>query len=194
VVLLTNALTSFNLVRVFRQVFLDQPHPKTKRSPEVNWLMALPMISLAVLVVLTPLIIDRIDPLEAITAISPTSSVLVLATSLVGLAVGWVVRLDAFWSRSLFRPLRLLQDLLAFDFYTERIYKATIVAFVAAMARLVNSVDRVLVNGLVNRIGSASLASAEGLKLGVSGQLQSYVLTLVAAILILLGSLAWLKA
>jgi NAD(P)H-quinone oxidoreductase subunit 5 len=152
------------------------------------------MVSLAVLVLLTPLVIDRIDPLQAITAISPSSSVLVLSSSLLGLAVGWVVRLDAFWSRSLFRPLRLVQDLLAFDFYTERIYKATIVAFVSGLARLVNSVDRVLVNGLVNRIGSASLASAEGLKLGVSGQLQSYVLTLVAAILILLGSLAWLKA
>ncbi|MEI7666805.1 MAG: NAD(P)H-quinone oxidoreductase subunit F, partial [Synechococcaceae cyanobacterium ELA263] len=34
VVLLTNALTAFNLVRVFRQVFLDKPHPKTRRSPE----------------------------------------------------------------------------------------------------------------------------------------------------------------
>ena len=103
-------------------------------------------------------------------------------------------QLDAFWSRSLFRPLRLVQDLLAYDFYTERIYKSTIVAFVAGLAQIINSIDRVLVNGLVNRIGTASLASAEGLKLGVSGQLQSYVLTLVAAILILLGTLAWLKA
>jgi NAD(P)H-quinone oxidoreductase subunit 5 len=87
----------------------------------------------------------------------------------------------------------MLQDLLAYDFYTERIYKATIVAFVAGLARLTNSVDRVLVNGLVNRIGTASLASAEGLKLSVSGQLQSYVLTLVTAIIMLLASLAWLK-
>ncbi len=194
VVLFTNALTSFNLVRVYRQVFLDRPHPKTRRTPEVNWLMALPMVSLSVLVVLAPLVIERIDPLQAITAISTTSWLLVVASSLLGLAVGSVVQLDAFWSRSLFRPLRLVQDLLAYDFYTERIYKATIVAFVAGLARLVNSVDRVLVNGLVNRIGTVSLASAEGLKLGVSGQLQSYVLTLVVAILILLGSLAWLKA
>ncbi|MFM7269834.1 MAG: NAD(P)H-quinone oxidoreductase subunit F, partial [Cyanobium sp.] len=66
-------------------------------------------------------------------------------------------------------------------------------AFVASLAALVNRVDRVLVNGLVNRIGSASLASAEGLKLGVSGQMQSYVLTLVSAIVILLGGLAWLQ-
>jgi NAD(P)H-quinone oxidoreductase subunit 5 len=193
VVLLTNALTTFNLVRVFRQVFLDKPHPKTRRSPEVNWLMALPMVSLAVLVLLTPLVIERIDSLSAITSFSTSSTVLVVASGLVGLVAGSLVQLDAFWSRSLFRPVRMLQDLLAYDFYTERIYKATIVAFVAGLAGLVNTVDRVLVNGLVNRIGSASLASAEGLKLGVSGQLQSYVLTLVAAIIALLAGLAWLK-
>ncbi|MCE2836870.1 MAG: NAD(P)H-quinone oxidoreductase subunit F, partial [Cyanobium sp. 49614_E6] len=40
VVLLVHGLTAFNLVRVFRQVFLDVPHAKTKRTPEVNWLMA----------------------------------------------------------------------------------------------------------------------------------------------------------
>jgi NAD(P)H-quinone oxidoreductase subunit 5 len=118
---------------------------------------------------------------------------LVVGSGLAGVLVGCLVQLDAFWSRSLFRPLRMLQDLLAYDFYTERIYKATIVAFVAGLARLTNSVDRVLVNGLVNRIGRGSLATAEGLKLGVSGQMQSYVLTLVAAIIMLLASLAWLK-
>ena len=193
VVLITNALTAFNLVRVYRQVFLDRPHPKTRRTPEVNWLMALPMVSLAVLVLLTPLVIDRIDPLAAITTASLASTLLVLSSSVIGVIAGCLVQLDAFWSRSLFRPLRMLQDLLAYDFYTERIYKATIVAFVAGLARLVNSVDRVLVNGLVNRIGTASLATAEGLKFGVSGQLQTYVLTLLAAILMLLGGLAWLQ-
>ena len=193
VVLLTNGLAAFNLVRVFRQVFLNKPHPKTRRSPEVNWLMALPMVSLAVLVLLTPLVMARIDASTAINSFSRSSTVWVLASSLAGVAAGCLVRLDAFWSRSLFKPLRVLQDLLASDFYTEKIYKATIVAFVSGLAQLVNSVDRVLVNGLVNRIGSASLASAEGLKLGVSGQMQSYVLTLVAGIIVLLASLAWLK-
>ena len=193
VVLLTNGLAAFNLVRVFRQVFLDKPHPKTRRSPEVNWLMALPMVSLAVLVLLTPLVMARIDASTAINSFSRSSTVWVLASSVAGVAAGCLVRLDAFWSRSLFKPLRVLQDLLASDFYTEKIYKATIVAFVSGLAQLVNSVDRVLVNGLVNRIGSASLASAEGLKLGVSGQMQSYVLTLVAGIIVLLASLAWLK-
>ena len=193
VVLLTNTLTAFNLVRVFRRVFLDKPHPKTRRSPEVNWLMALPMVSLAVLVLLTPLVIERIDPYLAIPSFSTSSTILVVGSGLAGVLTGCLVQLDAFSSRSPLPPLRMLQELLAYDFYTERIYKATIVAFVGGLARLTNSVDRVLVNGLVNWIGRGSLATAEGLKLGVSGQMQSYVLTLVAAIIMLLASLAWLK-
>jgi NAD(P)H-quinone oxidoreductase subunit 5 len=37
-----------------------------------------------------------------------------------------------------------------------------------------------------------SLQSAENLKLSVSGQLQSYVLTVVIAIVVLLSSLTWM--
>jgi NAD(P)H-quinone oxidoreductase subunit 5 len=62
---------------------------------------------------------------------------------------------------------------------------------VAALAGLVSTLDRVVVNGLVNRIGIASLASAESLRLGVSGQLQSYVLTVVLAIVLLFTTLFW---
>jgi NAD(P)H-quinone oxidoreductase subunit 5 len=192
VVLLTNALTTLNLVRVFRQVFLDTPHPKTRRAPEVNWLMALPMVSLAVLVLLTPVGMARLIPLHDLASFSPLTSGLVIASSAVGLVAGSLIRLDKFWSRSVFKPLRTLQDLLAFDFYTDRIYRATLVAFVAAMAGLINSIDRVLVNGLVNRIGTGSMATAENLKFGVSGQLQSYVLTVVLAIVLLFTSLSWI--
>jgi NAD(P)H-quinone oxidoreductase subunit 5 len=115
------------------------------------------------------------------------------ASSLIGLVCGCLIRLDRFWSRSVLPPLRTLQDLLAADFYTDRIYRITIVAFVAGLARLTNSFDRIVVSGLANRVGSASMASAETLKLGVSGQLQSYVLTLVAAIVLLFGGLVWLR-
>ena len=193
VVLLTNALTAFNLVRVYRQVFLDTPHPKTKRTPEVNWLMALPMVSLMVLVLLTPLVIGRIDPSPGIASFSWFTTALVVASGAVGVLVGALVPLDKFWSRSVIRPLRTLQDLLAYDFYTDRIYRATIVAFVAGLAQLTNTFDRVVVNGLVNRIGVGSLASAEALKLGVSGQLQTYVLTVVLAIVLLFSSLSWFR-
>jgi NAD(P)H-quinone oxidoreductase subunit 5 len=90
------------------------------------------------------------------------------------------------------RSLRAVQDLLAADFYTDQLYRNTIVAFVAGLARLTVGFDRQIVNRLAERVGIASLAAAEGLKLSVSGQLQSYVLTVVAAVVLLFASLAWL--
>jgi NAD(P)H-quinone oxidoreductase subunit 5 len=192
VFLVTNLLTALNLTRVFRSVFLGAAKPKTKRAPEVNWLMALPMVSLTVLVLVTPLLMARINPVPGIGAFSAPIAAAVAASGLVGVGIGSRIRLDQFWSRSIQQPLRGIQDLLAEDFYTEKIYRATIVAFIAGLARLTNGFDRQVVNGFVNGIGKLSLQSADGLKLGVSGQLQSYVLTVVVAIVVLLGSLSWL--
>lgn len=192
-VLLTNGLTMLNLVRVYRQVFLDTAHPKTRRTPEVIWLMALPMMSLAVMVLLTPLVVDRLTTQHAIAQLSLSTTGLLMASSLLGLAAGVLIRLDRFWSRSVFPPLRALQDLLAADFYTDRLYRLTIVAFVAGLARLTNRFDGAVVSALANRVGLASLSSANTLKLGVSGQLQSYVLTVVAAIVLLFAGLAWFR-
>ena len=85
VFLATNLLTALNLTRVFRSVFLGAAKPKTKRAPEVNWLMALPMVSLTVLVVLTPLLMARINPVPGIAAFSgPTA--LAVALSEIGRA------------------------------------------------------------------------------------------------------------
>ncbi len=192
VVLLTNALTALNLTRVYRQVFLGAPHPKTRRTPEVNWLMALPMVTVAVLVLVTPLVMARIDRVPGIGAFSTGTALALVGSGLAGLLAGSLVPLDTFWSRSVLRPLRILQDLLAFDFYTDRIYRATIVAFVAGLARITNGFDQLVVNGMVNRIAAVSMGSAESLKLGVSGRLQTYVFTVVAAIVVLVGSLSWL--
>ncbi|MEX1324743.1 MAG: hypothetical protein AB1Z21_11230, partial [Synechococcaceae cyanobacterium] len=102
-----------------------------------------------------------------------------------------LIPLDQFRSVSIVDPLRWLQGLLANDFHTERIYRSTVVAFVAGAARLTDWVDQRLVNGLVNGIGRLSLQSAENLRLSVSGQLQSYVLTVVVAIVILLTGISW---
>ncbi len=192
VVLLTNGLTALNFTRVYRQVFMGCPHPKTRRTPEVNWLMALPMVTVAVLVLVTPLVMARIDRVPGIGAFSGGTALALVGSGLAGLLAGSLIPLDTFWSRSVRQPLRVLQDLLAFDFYTDRIYRATIVAFVAGLARITNGFDQLVVNGLVNRIADVSMASAESLKLGVSGRLQTYVFTVVAAIVVLIGSLSWL--
>jgi NAD(P)H-quinone oxidoreductase subunit 5 len=192
VILLTNLLTAINLTRVYRAVFMGSAKPKTKRAPEVNWLMALPMVSLTVLVLLTPLLMAKIDPVPGIGAFPLPVAIAVAISGLTGVVIGSQVGFDQFWSRSIQQPLRGLQDLLAFDFYTERIYNATIVAFVAGLARFTNGLDRQGVNGLVNGIGRLSLQSSENLKLNVSGQLQNYLLTVLISLVLLLTSLNWL--
>ena len=191
VFLLTNLLTAANLTRVFRGVFLGAPLPKTRRCPESNWLMVLPMVSLTVIVLLTPLLMQRIDPIPGINAFPLAVALGVSVSGALGLLLGVWMPLDQLRSRSRVKTIRGLQDLLAFDFYTDRIYRATIVALVANLARLTNWLDQRLVNGLVNGIGRASLQSAESLKLGVSGQMQTYVLTVIVAIVLALTALSW---
>jgi NAD(P)H-quinone oxidoreductase subunit 5 len=185
VFIVTNFLTALNLTRLFRSVFLGKSMPKTRRSPEVNWLMALPMVSLSVIVVLLPLIMVRLDPIPGINSFSLPVAALVFGSGLIGLVSGSLLHLDSFWSRSRTQALRVVQDLLALDFYTPAIYRSTIVAFVAGLARLANWFDQAVVNGFVNGIGRFSFITAEGLRQGVSGQLQSYVLTLILAIILL---------
>jgi NAD(P)H-quinone oxidoreductase subunit 5 len=107
----------------------------------------------------------------------------------VGLLIGSVVRLDQYGSRSTQPTLRVLQDLLAYDFYTPEIYNRTIVVLVASLARLTRWFDITVIKGLVDGMGRLSLTTAEGLKLSISGQLQSYVLTVIMAIVLLLVSL-----
>ena len=194
VMLLTNALTALNLTRVFRSLFLGPVLPKTRRTPEVTWLMALPMVSLTVVVLLTPLLMQRLDPVPGIGSFPLPVAGAVVASGALGVAIGAMIPQDRFWSRAIQQPLRTIQDLLAFDFYTERIYRSTIVALVAGLARLTNAIDQRVVNGLVNGIGQLSLQSAENLKLSVSGQLQTYVLTVVLAIVLLLSALSWIAS
>ena len=189
VFLFTNLLAAANVTRVYRSVFLGPPTPKTKRTPEVNWLMALPMVSLTVIVLLLPAMMQRIDPVPGIADFPLPVALAIVVSGATGVLMGSVVHLDRFWSRSRLPALRVLQDLLAYDFYTPEIYRQAIVTPVASLARLTRWFDIHIVKGLVDGVGRLSLATAEGLKLTVSGQLQSYVLTLVISIVVLLLTL-----
>lgn len=189
VFLLTNLLTAINATRVFRAVFLGPVMPKTKRCPEVSWLMALPMVSLSVMVVLLPLIMQRIDPVPGIAAFSMPVAIAVAGSGLIGLLIGCLLPRSQFRSVSIQPGFRVLQDLLAFDFYTPEIYRLFIVNPVVSLARAVRWFDIQVIKAFVDGVGRFSLTTAEGLKLGVSGQMQSYVLTVVVAIVLLLATL-----
>lgn len=56
-----NVLTAVNLTRVFRLVFLGSAQPKTRRAPEVHWPLAVPMVTLSILNLLVPFILQRVQ-------------------------------------------------------------------------------------------------------------------------------------
>ena len=189
VFLITNLLTATNATRVYRSVFLGNPMPKTKRTPEVNWLMALPIVSLSVIVLLLPAMMQRIDPVPGIASFSLPVAVAVSVSGLIGVVIGALIPLDQFWSRSTTPWIRTLQDLLAYDFYTPEIYRRTVVSLVANLAQFTRWVDLNVIKAMADGVGNLSMATANGLKLSVSGKTQSYVLTVLLAIVLLLGVL-----
>lgn len=191
VFLLTNGLTAFNLVRVFRLVFLGAAQPKTRRAPEVPWPMAVPMVTLSVLTLLLPLVMYRLSLLPPWQYINPAAVVLLISSGLVGGILGALVPLSKILTRSLYRPVRILQDILAYDFYTERIYKFTVVMAVNRLSQLSSWFDRYVVDGLVNAVGLVSLLSGEGLKYSITGQSQLYLFTIITGISLLGIFMTW---
>lgn len=191
VVLLVNALTALNLTRVFRLVFLGTPQPKTRRAPEVGWAMAVPMVSLTIVTLLTPLMMQRLSVLPDWAYFNHTAALLLVLSGIAGCGVGATLYLHKAWSRSVQLPWRVLQDLLSYDFYIERLYEVSVVNGVVLMARFSNWCDRYIVDGLVNFMGIASIFSGESLKYSITGQSQAYMLTILVAVSLLGGVLIW---
>lgn len=182
VVLLVNGLTAVNLTRVFRLVFLGDPQPKTKRAPEVPWPLALPMVILTVITLLVPIMMQRLALLPSWSYLNKTNLLLLILSSLIGCGIGATIYLHKAWSRSLYLPSRILQDVLAYDFYIDRLYNLTVVFAVDRISRLNAWLDRCVVDGVVNFVGLASIFSGESLKYSISGQSQSYLLTILVGV------------
>jgi NAD(P)H-quinone oxidoreductase subunit 5 len=184
-----NFCSSLNLTRVFRSVFLGDPQPKTRRSPEVVWQMAVPMVACTITTLLVPFMLQRWQLLFSWTAMNSDrpmimvwSMPLLVATGVMGLAIGLTMPLKRSMSRSTQFYYRFFQDLLAYDFYMDRIYAVTVVWTVDHLSRLMAWIDRYIVDGLVNLTGLATLFSGSALKYNVSGQSQFYVMTIVLGI------------
>ncbi|MBW4693382.1 MAG: NAD(P)H-quinone oxidoreductase subunit F [Lyngbya sp. HA4199-MV5] len=191
VLLIVNALTALNLTRVFRLVFLGSPQPKTRRAPEVGWAMAVPMVSLIIVTLLTPAMMERLSVLPDWAYFNHTAAFLLILSGVVGCALGATIYLHKAWSRSVHLPWRVMQDLLSYDFYIERLYAVSVVNGVVLMARFSNWCDRYIVDGMVNFMGLASIFSGESLKYSITGQSQAYLLTILVAVSLLGGFLIW---
>ncbi|WP_069789659.1 NAD(P)H-quinone oxidoreductase subunit F [Cyanobacterium sp. IPPAS B-1200] len=197
ILLTVNLINALNFTRVFRLVFLGQTQPKTKRAPEVIWSMALPMVTLTIFTLLSPLIPIKyslwLSPISPLT--NNNSQVLTFAipaliiSGAVGVIVGFTLPLHRLWDRPLNKFVRFTQDLLAYDFYLDKIYQYTVVAFVTALSRLTTWFDRYVVDGAVNLVSLFAIFSGNALKYNTSGQSQFYVLTILVGVSLLMWSI-----
>jgi NAD(P)H-quinone oxidoreductase subunit 5 len=83
------------------------------------------------------------------------------------------------------------QDFFAYDFYTQKLYRLTIVFVVDVISRGISWADRYIVDGLVNFVGLATVFSGQSLKYNVSGQTQFYALTILLGIALLGIAVTW---
>ena len=192
VVLLSNALISAGLIRVFGQIWAGRPTPFTKRSPEVLWLMVLPTLVLMGLVLHLPQILLRngVFALAPVPGWGPLAWPLVLST-LVGGGLSAAFYLRPHAKAELPSSLGGLQNWLAHDMQTERFYHRTVVALVLLLARFGSWSDSRLVDGFSGGTGAVALAGAKRLSLTTSGRSQAYAFTLVLGVLLMA---AWLIA
>ena len=193
VFVLVNGVTAFGLTRVFRLVFLGTPQPKTRRAPEVPWPMALPMVILTVVTLMMPLLLQQLSllPPSKYEYLIRPAQLLLAGSSLVGCILGSIVYLPRTWSRSVLMPLKFVQDLLAYDFYIDRLYRLTIIFVVDLSSKITVWIDRYIVDGLVNLVGLVTVFSGQSLKYNTSGKTQFYALTILLGVSLMALFMIW---
>ena len=189
-VLITNALLSAALMRVFGLIWGGRPTPFTARSPEVLWLMVLPTMLLLGLVLHIPQLLVHLGvyKLSPLPGWGPMGWPLLLST-LVGAGSSAWFYLRPHPLAELPSGLGGLQHWLAEDMHTEAFYHRTVVALVVGLARFSAWSDRQLVDGFSSGTGGVAMEGARRLSFTTSGRSQTYALSLVLGVLLMA---AWL--
>jgi NAD(P)H-quinone oxidoreductase subunit 5 len=175
VLLVVNGLTTFNLTRVFGLVFWGEPQAKTRRAPEVPWTMALPMVSLTIVALLVPLMLTQFQMLPVEGSINLAVLGLLITSSLVGYGIGSLLYLDFKVAKPVNLVSKSVREMLAYDFWIERVYRLSVVLGVVQGSRITAWFDRYVIDGMVNFMGFASIFSGESLKYTISGQTSQYL-------------------
>ncbi|MFN4787960.1 MAG: NAD(P)H-quinone oxidoreductase subunit F [Pseudanabaena sp.] len=184
--LLINGLIAFSLMRVFGLIWGGKPKQMTERSVEPLWLMVLPMTFLAGIVLHTPQMLTDWGIIPDLAIILKPESLLLLGSSSMGLAAGAYLYLNEKVSKPIQLPWQDLQQFFAYDFYTSKLYKVTIVGLVESVSHAMYWFDRFFVDGVGNLFGLATLFSGQNLRYSTFGQLQLYTLTIMVGIGVLL--------
>jgi NAD(P)H-quinone oxidoreductase subunit 5 len=189
--LVVNALATFSLTRVFGLVFGGKPKQMTERSPEVHWPMALPMLLLMGFTLHVPLILLQWQLIPDWSTVNTTVAGLLVLSSAVSCGIGSFIYLNDGFAKPVRFGSKSLQDLFAYDFYTEKLYRLTIVFVVDLVSRGISWADRYIVDGAVNLVGILTVFSGQSLKYNVSGQTQFYALTILLGIVLFGIVVSW---
>jgi NAD(P)H-quinone oxidoreductase subunit 5 len=84
-----------------------------------------------------------------------------------------------------------VQDLLAYDFYIDRLYRVTVIFAVDSFSKISAWIDQYIVDGLVNLVGLATVFSGQSLRYNTSGKTQFYALTILLGVSILTLLMIW---
>ncbi|MBE9060245.1 NAD(P)H-quinone oxidoreductase subunit F [cf. Phormidesmis sp. LEGE 11477] len=191
IVLLANGAASFALVRMFGLMFMGDRTAFTARAPETLWLVVLPTAVMAGIVLHVPLMVRNFSLYPVDSSLSWTLGWTLFLSSAVGIAAS-----SAFYVlERIENPTKLIpamaNRLLAYDFYTPKVYQVTAIALVDKLSLLTDWLDRYVVDGLVNFVGLSSLLSGEALKYINTGKLQLYALTIASFVVVICLYLSW---
>lgn len=197
IILFTNLINAINFTRVFRLVFLGEPQRKTRRAPEVAWQMALPMVGLTIMTLLAPLAplnwslwLSSPEPLNIVDSPIVNYAIpLIIVSGILGCLIGANINLGRLWARPRQFTFRLVQDLLAYDFYLDKIYDYTVVLAVSKLSKFASWFDRYIVDGAVNLVSLVTIFTGNALKYNTSGQSQFYILTILIAVSLLMWTI-----
>jgi NAD(P)H-quinone oxidoreductase subunit 5 len=147
--------------------------------------MAVPMVALTITTLLVPVLMQSLSLLPNWGYLDWTQIVWLFLSGLSGCILGGTVTLNRTWARPIQASLRFFQDLLAYDFYIDRVYRWSVVFVVNQFSQFTAWIDRYIVDGAVNLVGLASIMGGEFLKYSISGQSQAYLLTILLGISLL---------
>ncbi|WP_421659232.1 NAD(P)H-quinone oxidoreductase subunit F [Leptothermofonsia sp. ETS-13] len=191
ILLIVNGLTAFSMMREFGLIFAGPRKQMTDRSAEAFWLITLPMTIAMGFVLHLPLILQSLNLLPNWAVLNKDMALLLLWSSITGLSIGAVVYIGQSIPKPIRLPWKQLQDLFAYDLYTPKLYRSSIVFSVDWASRITDWFDRYIIDGVVNLVGLVSLLGGETLKYGNSGQGQFYVLTITLGLAALSIFMSW---
>ncbi|MEH2425559.1 MAG: NAD(P)H-quinone oxidoreductase subunit F [Nostoc sp.] len=190
VLIAVNALTAVSLTREFVLIFGGKARQMAQRSPEAHWPMILPMVILLGFNIHLPLVLQNLSLLPDWANLNKDVALLLMWSSIFGCTITGAIYLS-----NIPKPIRLpwkgLQDLIAYDFYTPKLYRMTIIFSVAKISQLADMIDRFVVDGIVNLVGLFSLLGGESLKYSTSGQTQFYAFTVLLGVSLLGMWITW---